>query len=227
MVSGYLQEKNLPQRAILILDNAPVHPKDLALKHPWIRVIYMPPNCSCLIQPMDQAVIKSLKAFYVRRTMAEASKTNSHEQLRAFWASFNVKDCIEHLVASWNEVKSSTMAKSWHNILPQLRQVGPREELAELVEFEKVINQSPGPVAAIAQAMLKPAIDNVNDFEESEQLSHNEDSQMNSDEEEEEEETTDDGRVVKINCGNCSNKMLSVVRQAVKSGKKVTICIHS
>src|SRR5699024_8801416 len=60
-VTRFLESRNLPAKAVLLLDNAPVHPIDL--KYPGIEVVFMPPNTSCLLQPMDQTVIKTFKSY--------------------------------------------------------------------------------------------------------------------------------------------------------------------
>lgn len=61
-VCDFLKSKNLPEKAVLLLDNAPSHPSEALLKSDdgKIFVIYLPPNVTALIQPMDQGVIAGL-----------------------------------------------------------------------------------------------------------------------------------------------------------------------
>ena len=63
VVKAYLQEKNLPIKALLVLDNAPAHPpgleNDLVGEYSFIKIKYLPPNTTPLIQPMDQQVISN------------------------------------------------------------------------------------------------------------------------------------------------------------------------
>lgn len=56
-----LNQKKLPIRAVLLLDNAPSHPSEKELVKEDIKVIFLPPNVTSLIQPMDQGVIEWLK----------------------------------------------------------------------------------------------------------------------------------------------------------------------
>ena len=56
-VESYLLSQGLPKRAILVIDNAPVHKRNIADLFSWLTVIFMPPNCSCVLQPMDKSVI--------------------------------------------------------------------------------------------------------------------------------------------------------------------------
>ena len=50
------------RKIALIVDNCLVHPKVEGLKA--IELIFLPPNTTSKTQPMDQGVIRSLKAFY-------------------------------------------------------------------------------------------------------------------------------------------------------------------
>ena len=64
----YCRRNNLEHKARLILDNAPGHspnPDDLPDN---VQVIFLPPNTTCLIQPMDQEVMSTFKAYYLLRT---------------------------------------------------------------------------------------------------------------------------------------------------------------
>ncbi len=61
-----LEEKGLPKKAILLLDNAPSHPdvESLCSSDGEISCVYLPPNTTSLIQPMDQGVLENIKRLY-------------------------------------------------------------------------------------------------------------------------------------------------------------------
>ena len=54
----HLHNQKLPEKAVLLLDNAPCHPEEDILQSPCGKVtgIFLPPNTSALIQPMDQGI---------------------------------------------------------------------------------------------------------------------------------------------------------------------------
>ncbi|XP_068238625.1 tigger transposable element-derived protein 1-like [Palaemon carinicauda] len=58
IVKKYLEEKRLPMKGLLVLDNAPAHPlaldKDIVAQYSFIKALYLPPNATPLLQPMDQ-----------------------------------------------------------------------------------------------------------------------------------------------------------------------------
>ena len=53
------------RKIALIIDNCPAHPTKADLSS--VKLIFLPPNTTSVSQPMDQWVIKCLKAFYRRR----------------------------------------------------------------------------------------------------------------------------------------------------------------
>lgn len=71
-MTGAIFEKELMQwdhelekqkrRILLLVDNCPAHPKIQNLQN--ITLAFLPPNSTSVLQPMDQGVIRSLKAFY-------------------------------------------------------------------------------------------------------------------------------------------------------------------
>ncbi|GFU49280.1 uncharacterized protein TNCV_2610371 [Trichonephila clavipes] len=63
-VKKFNKENHLPQRAILLIDNAPSHPGTEELSSGEIKAIFLPPNVTLLLQPMDQGVLQKLKQIY-------------------------------------------------------------------------------------------------------------------------------------------------------------------
>lgn len=58
-VKNFLDEKKLPHKALLLIDNAPSHPDESVLSVGEIKAMFFPPNVTSLIQPMDQGVISA------------------------------------------------------------------------------------------------------------------------------------------------------------------------
>ena len=69
-VKKSLLETNLPLKALLVLDNAPAHPPgfedDLSEEFEFIKVKFLPPNSTPILQSMDQRVILNFKKLYAR-----------------------------------------------------------------------------------------------------------------------------------------------------------------
>ena len=116
-----LSSLGLEPKAVLVLDNCPAHPneEDLISDDGNITALYLPPNVTSLIQPMDQGVLVALKRRYkkklLRRLLIEDENGIS---LIDFLKSVNMKIVTELIAESWGEIKESTLRKSWRKIMP-------------------------------------------------------------------------------------------------------------
>ena len=66
-----LTSLGLENKAVLVLDNCPAHPdaEYLVSDDGKIIALYLPPNVTSLIQPMDQGVLVTLKRHYKRKLL--------------------------------------------------------------------------------------------------------------------------------------------------------------
>lgn len=112
-----MRQQNLPQKAVLLLDNAPSHPPEEELKTEdgLIFAVFMPPNVTPLIQPMDQNILRLTKLYYRKSLLSSiiAADENVGEALK----KLNLKDAILHLHGAWQKVSTSTISKCWRPIL--------------------------------------------------------------------------------------------------------------
>ena len=107
---------------MLLLDIAPGHPVNVEESTNNIRVIFMPPNTTSILQPMDQGVISTFKAYYLRRTMRQlVENTDSVDKsnVRQFWKEFNIKKAVDNIGHSWAEITLTNMNRVWKNIWPE------------------------------------------------------------------------------------------------------------
>lgn len=68
---NFLKENVLPQKALLLVDNALSHPAAEELKSRGIIVKFLPSNTTSLIQSMDQGIIVSFKRHYKKLILQE------------------------------------------------------------------------------------------------------------------------------------------------------------
>lgn len=144
-VKRYCEIKKLEQRALLLIDNAPSHPtnlSDLTTCIP-VEVVFLPPNTTALIQPMDQGVISNFKAYYLRRTFKQMfEKTDGEEKqsIREFWKNYNIMNAVANINLSWNEITERSLKGVWKNIWPDLSKsedIGHSVDMDEIVELAK------------------------------------------------------------------------------------------
>jgi hypothetical protein len=70
----------LPQKALLLVDNASSHgsEEELVSNDGNVMTMFLPPNCTALIQPMDQNIIRLTKLFY-RKSLLIRILTNEDD----------------------------------------------------------------------------------------------------------------------------------------------------
>lgn len=119
---GFLRYQELPQKAILLVDNAPSHPPatELRTKDGMIFVKFLPPNVTSLIQPIDQNVLRLTKLYY--RNSLLSSVVSTEEGMAAALSKISLKDAIIHLAAAWEKLSSTVIEKCWRNILPDFNE---------------------------------------------------------------------------------------------------------
>ena len=116
-------------KAVILLDNAPAHPcvDELCSKDGKIKVMFLPPNTTSLIQPMDQGIIESCKRFYRSKMMKECfvvleTEGDAEEDTRGLRTlqnlkNYNLRNAIYNLHDAWQQVGCLTLANGWKKLL--------------------------------------------------------------------------------------------------------------
>uniref|UniRef100_A0A3P8SAK2 HTH CENPB-type domain-containing protein n=1 Tax=Amphiprion percula TaxID=161767 RepID=A0A3P8SAK2_AMPPE len=121
-VERYCALTGLPFKVLLLLDTAPGHSAHLDDFNPNVRVVYLPPDTTSLLQPMDQGVIASFKAYYLRTTFAMAVRATEKDKdltLMNFWKSYDILTAVKNISDSWDEVQQTNLNGMWKNVCPQ------------------------------------------------------------------------------------------------------------
>jgi hypothetical protein len=118
-VEKFLRKCGLPRKALLLVDNAPSHSTENELVSRDIKIMFLPPNVTALLQPMDQGVLENLKRNYRRFLLERILETIEEEQCSLIdsMKKINIKDVLYWIADSWNKVKESTLQKSWTKII--------------------------------------------------------------------------------------------------------------
>ena len=148
-VRNYCAEKGIPFKILLLLDNAPAHPKHIDDLHPDVKVVYLPKNTTSVLQPMDQGVIANFKALYLRTTFGKAVEATEDDKMTLieFWKSYNILDCIKNIKLAWNDVGKKCMQGVWKKCLKRF--VNSFEGFDQNAESEVINNK----IVNLARAM--------------------------------------------------------------------------
>ena len=95
----------------LIIDNCPAHPDITGLE--MINLIFLPPNTTSKNQPMDQGVIRSLKAHY-RAILVR--KQNVNIQMRGELPKITILEVMNILREVWDKVTKETIVNCFQKV---------------------------------------------------------------------------------------------------------------
>ena len=100
-VRRYCERKKIPFKILLLSDNCTAHP-DLNGINPNVHCMYLPPNTTALIQPMDQGVISTVKAIYKKITFTKAHEKCS--TMIEFLKTYNILNAVENFGQAWGQI---------------------------------------------------------------------------------------------------------------------------
>ena len=92
------------RKVLMMVDNCPAHPDVPNLKA--ITLTFLPPNTTSKLQPMDQGVIRSLKAYY-RKDLVR-SIIHHFEQFKTL-PKINVLNAMLMMKSAWENVSEATI----------------------------------------------------------------------------------------------------------------------
>ncbi len=112
-VRKHLRSLKMEEKAVLLLDNCPAHPPAdmLESRDGKIKVLYLPPNTTSKIQPLDQGIISSFKKIYRRELVKELVVSESG--VTGFLKSMTLKDTFYLASRAWDSVTPLTIANCW------------------------------------------------------------------------------------------------------------------
>ena len=95
----------------LLLDNCAAHKiENNGLQ--FIELVFLPPNTTSYIQPLDQGIIKNFKHYYRRQMLQKIVLTiDADENCTAtdVVQSISVLDAVNFMSAAWNDVSADTI----------------------------------------------------------------------------------------------------------------------
>ncbi|XP_065831030.1 tigger transposable element-derived protein 4-like [Oscarella lobularis] len=97
---------------LLFLDNAGCHPKELMSKFTNIKIVFLPPNTTAKLQPLDLGIIQNFKIHYrsllLHYVLAKIEESSSAKEIVK---SVNVLTAIRWIAQAWDSVKPETIVK--------------------------------------------------------------------------------------------------------------------
>ena len=109
LVRKHLRSIGIDGKAILVLDNAPAHLKFLKeanVHHvgPEYKIfcVFLPANTTSILQPMDQAVLDTLKRYCRKKLMCTAlNELNEEKTMIEVKKNITIRDAIHWAAEAW------------------------------------------------------------------------------------------------------------------------------
>lgn len=148
--------KKQNKKVLLLIDNCTAH-NELP-KLDFVRVKFFPPNCTSVLQPLDQGIIKAVKSHYRSMLLRHMllSIENGGEKKP------NVKEAIDMISGSWNSIRQKTIVNCWNHA--RLTDEETNRGLSDDREIEPVTEQIRDLWKAITKTTTVPDDVTLEDF---------------------------------------------------------------
>ncbi|XP_078233580.1 fidgetin-like protein 1 isoform X4 [Pogona vitticeps] len=145
-VKRYLVDNDLPLKALLLMDNAPAHPPgledDLLEEFSFIKIMFLPPNTTPVLQPMDQQVIVNFKKRYTKelfRCCFEVTDTTNLTLLEFWREHFDIVICLKLITTAWDGISQRNLNSAWLNLWPECVATGVSAPAPESRVMEDIV----------------------------------------------------------------------------------------
>ena len=123
----YCREQNIAFKILLLCDNFSGHNETFTVASQHITVMFLPPNTTSLIQPMDQGIIRMFKVNYTRISLQRMvhkidsdHETEDRDVVRKYMKNFNLKHAIHVMHDAWQCVSVPCIKGAWRKLCPDL-----------------------------------------------------------------------------------------------------------
>ena len=120
-VKKFCKDNKIEYKILLLIDNAPAHPSTEVLqsKDKKVKSMFLPPNTTSILQPMDQGILESTKRLYKKfllRHILLENETNSMA-IPQILKNLTIKEAVYWSAQAWDEIKAETLRKGWNKLL--------------------------------------------------------------------------------------------------------------
>lgn len=102
------------RKILMILDNFSGHAIEKEFSN--IKLLFLPPNTTSLIQPLDQGIINSFKNYYKKRMLAFVCveiMNNPEKTRNEMVDSINLYKALIWIAFAWKNVTANTISNCW------------------------------------------------------------------------------------------------------------------
>jgi hypothetical protein len=118
-VRSFLKTQSLDEKALLLMDNATCHcpgEENIDTETGEFTIMFLPPNTTATIQPLDQNIIQLTKLAY-RKSLLSHILSSDEDDISKCIKSLTLRDAVFWLSHAWQSISPVTISKSWKKIL--------------------------------------------------------------------------------------------------------------
>ena len=120
-VKKYCEENKISFKILLFLDNAPAHPstETLQSRDGNVKVMFLPPNTTSILQPMDQGILEAMKRRYKKSLLRHLILENASSTLSIpnLLKALTIKEVVYWSAQAWEGVPEDTLKRGWNKLL--------------------------------------------------------------------------------------------------------------
>ena len=106
----------------------------------FFQIVFLPPNTTSILQPMDQLVIANFKKLYTKLLFDlffdKCRNDPTEMNVTKFWKEgYDILECVLLIFRAWTRVTERTLTSAWKPLMPSfsIEEVDPEVE-AEIVQ---------------------------------------------------------------------------------------------
>ena len=149
--------KSKGRSVLLLMDHAGCHPEHFKEKYSNIKILFLPPNTTSTLQPLDLGIIQNFKVHYchflLRFVLAKIEECTTASDVVE---SVDLLMAIRRVACAWKTVSSDTISKCFQKagILDSEMDVVDRGMSEEVDPFEDLDADSPLQISFLEQCLL-------------------------------------------------------------------------
>ena len=139
-------------KALLLMDNCSAHPDALSSSDGSITCMFLPPNTTSILQPMDQGVLQGMKTRYKKKLLQQVINEQNIDptaSIQSILKKHNIKDAVYLLAQAWEEATPESIRKSFKKLRvnldePSVETDSENTEPTEVLDLAVTLNPAEG-----------------------------------------------------------------------------------
>ena len=153
--------KTQRRKILMLVDNCAAHPQRCLTMFSHVRVSFLPPNTTSVIQPIDQGIIRNLKVMYRKQVIQKIITEIDGRQVQASELSkkMTLLDAAHMISRAWKQVTPTTIQNCFRKAGFMNTSDTDNDEITETAPTDDDASDSPPPGMTVEQFATYVAID--------------------------------------------------------------------